>query len=113
MHFIIKSVCLFLIIIPMASSAQTDTLKVADSSDSSEYRIFEKVEIEATFPGGDDAWRKYRIESRCCSRILRNSHSFKNCAYDCWARLVAAQIGIKERMTRNWKLAIRSVWADI
>ena len=43
----------------MASSAQTDTLKVADSSDSSEYRIFEKVEIEATFPGGDDAWRKY------------------------------------------------------
>jgi Gram-negative bacterial TonB protein C-terminal len=33
-----------------------DTIPVADTQD---LRIFEKVEIEAAFPGGDDAWRRF------------------------------------------------------
>lgn len=37
-------------------AALQDTLPVADSAAD---KIFEKVEIEAAYPGGDDAWRKF------------------------------------------------------
>jgi hypothetical protein len=40
------------------SSYSQDTVPVPDSSDSGE-KLFEKVDIEASFPGGDAAWRKY------------------------------------------------------
>jgi len=35
----------------------TDTSKT--KTDSTEYKIFDKVDIEASFPGGDQAWRKF------------------------------------------------------
>lgn len=38
------------------SVTYSDTIPEIDST---EERIFERVEIEASFPGGDDAWRKY------------------------------------------------------
>lgn len=38
------------------SVTYSDTIPEIDST---EERIFERVEIEASFPGGDGAWRKY------------------------------------------------------
>lgn len=42
----------------IAASMLSQTLDIPDSS-LSEERIFEKVDVEATFPGGEGAWRKY------------------------------------------------------
>jgi hypothetical protein len=57
------STCFFLTIISFVSVAQTGTStgtpETAAGSDSSEYKIFEKVDIEASFPGGETAWRKF------------------------------------------------------
>jgi len=50
---------IFFIVIASKANAQIDSAKNVNGSDSSEYRVFEKVEIEASFPGGDEAWRKY------------------------------------------------------
>jgi len=50
-----------LLIISFAAIGQSenpiDSTRI--SGDSSEYKIFEKVETEASFPGGDQAWRKF------------------------------------------------------
>jgi periplasmic protein TonB len=48
---------LFFTVITSAAGAQIDSTKneVEDAED----RTFDKVEIEATFPGGDQAWIKY------------------------------------------------------
>jgi protein TonB len=62
-NFRIIFIGFFLIIISFAVAAQADphadTTKVPVYADNSEYKIFEKVDIEATFPGGDQAWRTY------------------------------------------------------
>jgi hypothetical protein len=53
------SICFF-IIVSFATSAQSTTPdSMQSSSDSVSQKIFEKVDIEAAFPGGDQAWRMY------------------------------------------------------
>ena len=49
------------LIISFAAIGQSENSKDSTriSGDSSEYKIFEKVDIEASFPGGDQAWRMY------------------------------------------------------
>ncbi|MEK7225808.1 MAG: energy transducer TonB [Bacteroidota bacterium] len=59
MRFKFISILIFLISIAFIGNAQIDSAKNVSGSDSSEFRVFEKVEIEAKFPGGDEAWRKY------------------------------------------------------
>jgi hypothetical protein len=63
MHFKFIFIYSFLIIVSFTAFAQadhrTDTTKVPAYIDSSEYKIFEKVDIEAAFPGGVEAWRTY------------------------------------------------------
>lgn len=49
---------LFLLLI-LNANAQSDSTNGSGNIDSSEYKVFERVEIEAKFPGGDDAWIKY------------------------------------------------------
>lgn len=64
MNYIMKQLSLIIISIftllnsPIVN-AQTDSTKAANYSDSTENTIFEKVEIEATFPEGDRAWRNF------------------------------------------------------
>jgi hypothetical protein len=59
MHFRPLIISALLITISLSSAAQNenkaDTLKLADSVD----HTFDKVDIEASFPGGDAAWRKF------------------------------------------------------
>jgi len=43
-------------VLAIAINAQTDSIAKKDSDD---LKVFEKVEIEASFPGGDNAWRQY------------------------------------------------------
>jgi hypothetical protein len=50
---------LFVAAVPAKTKAQSDTLTVPGYSDSTDNKIFEKVETEASFPGGDAGWRKY------------------------------------------------------
>ena len=48
--------------ISFTSIAQNETHRdtlLVKGLDSSDYKIFEKVDIEAKFPGGDAAWRKF------------------------------------------------------
>lgn len=59
MHIKILAAGLFFMAIVSAANAQVDSMKVPDYIDSSEQKIFEKVEIEASFPGGDRAWRSF------------------------------------------------------
>lgn len=59
MNFRFISICFSLIIISFAAMAQADTTKAPGNIDSSEYRIFENPEIEASFPGGVQAWRRH------------------------------------------------------
>ena len=42
----------------IVSNAQVDSLKTPDSNEA-ELKIFDKVDVEAKFPGGDAAWRQY------------------------------------------------------
>ena len=54
------STSLIPLLISLSVVAQTghgDSLKIAN--DASELKIFEKVDIEASFPGGEMAWRKF------------------------------------------------------
>ena len=55
------SLFFFLILISFSSIAQlgSNTDTTITSVDSSVNKIFEKVDIEASFPGGDMAWRRY------------------------------------------------------
>lgn len=52
-------VCLFSLFFASTANAQTDSTKSVEQSDSTENIIFEKVETEASFPGGDQAWRNF------------------------------------------------------
>ena len=58
-RLLIISTSLVLILISVQSNAQTDSSLVANSNDSSDSKIFDRVEIEASFPGGDQAWRNF------------------------------------------------------
>lgn len=49
--------CCFLLM-PVAVFAQTHP-----ATDSAENKHFERVEVEASFPGGDNAWRKYLMKN--------------------------------------------------
>jgi hypothetical protein len=46
--------CFFLLIFSFTAIAQSQA-----TVDTSELKIFEKVDVEASFPGGDMAWRKF------------------------------------------------------
>ncbi|NOT52037.1 MAG: hypothetical protein HOP10_12260 [Chitinophagaceae bacterium] len=46
----------FFILIAFSANAQTDS---TNNEQDTEDKTFDKVEIEATFPGGDQAWIKY------------------------------------------------------
>lgn len=64
MNFFLKHkrriiVSLFTLFLSSTLNAQTDSTKSADYSDSAESRIFDKVEIEASFPGGSQAWLNF------------------------------------------------------
>lgn len=59
MNFRFTAICLFFIIISFTTAAQTDTTKIPVYGDSIEYKVFDKVGIEASFPGGDFAWRRF------------------------------------------------------
>ncbi len=63
MNFKFTFIFLFFCTIHFAVLAQpgsfTDTTKNPINADSSENTIFEKVDIEASFPGGVEAWRTY------------------------------------------------------
>jgi periplasmic protein TonB len=48
---------LFFTLISFVSNAQVDSTK--NTEDNPDEKTFDKVEIEASFPGGDAAWRKY------------------------------------------------------
>jgi len=52
-------VILFSALITSNANAQHDSAKIADNIDSIDNNVFERVEIEAKFPGGDEAWIKY------------------------------------------------------
>ena len=52
-------VSLFILFNSSAISAQTDSTKSASYTDSAERKVYEKVEIEASFPGGDQSWRNF------------------------------------------------------
>lgn len=56
-------ISLILVCFTSIANAQTDSTKSANNSDSSENKIFEKVEIEASFPGGDQAWRDFLVRT--------------------------------------------------
>lgn len=47
----------FFTLITFAAHAQVDSTK--NEADDTEDKTFDKVEIEASFPGGDEAWRTY------------------------------------------------------
>lgn len=59
MYFRLAAINVIVICFAFTANAQADSLKNISSTDSTELRVFEKVEIEASFPGGDGAWRKY------------------------------------------------------
>lgn len=74
---------LFIILLSLFScklSAQTvDTIKAP--TDSIDYSIFEKVEIEASFPGGEQAWNRYvqqQLELHI-DKLSRNKKSAGTC----------------------------------
>lgn len=52
-------VSFFILLISPILSAQTDSTKAVNYSDSTENITFEKVEVEATFSGGEKAWRSF------------------------------------------------------
>ncbi len=54
MKFHLIPTCLYFVIISFTAVAQSGT-----TADTSELKIFEKVDIEASFPGGEMAWRKF------------------------------------------------------
>lgn len=73
MHFKIITAGLFLMAIVTAANAQIDSTKVSDYIDSSEQKVFDKVEIEASFPGGDLAWRSFLERTLNASTPVDNS----------------------------------------
>ncbi len=85
---------LFPMAISFTSVAQNeihhDTLLIKEA-DSLEYRIFEKVDIEAKFPGGDMAWRKF------LERNLRGDVAAENGApsgiYTVWVQFIVDKEG--------------------
>src|SRR5437899_637249 len=59
MSFRSTAICLFLIRISFTTAAQADTIRVPIYGDSIENKIFEKVDIEASYPSGDSEWKKF------------------------------------------------------
>lgn len=59
--------------------------------DSSDYKIFEKVDIEASFPGGDMAWKKFLEQN------LRGDAASENGApsgkYTVWVQFIVDKEG--------------------
>ncbi len=49
-----------------------DTIPVTDTAD--EVRIFDKVDIEASYPGGDKAWRKF-LESNLDGTVATRNNA--------------------------------------
>ena len=61
MNFRLILFCFFSLFISLsiiAQSSHNDTL-IVSTVDSSDLKIFEKVDIEASFPGGDQEWKKF------------------------------------------------------
>jgi protein TonB len=57
-------ICILLVIISFSTSAQQESRdSIAATVDASQSKIFEKVDIEASFPGGDMAWKKFLQEN--------------------------------------------------
>lgn len=86
-----------------ATHAQTrngDSIQVVD--DTSELKIFEKVDVEASFPGGEMAWRKF------LGRTLRADIATENGApagiYTVWVQFVVDKTGSVTdiRPLTNW-----------
>lgn len=60
--------CAILILFALAASAQNDTLRTITFTDASgnskdTVGVFEKVEFEASFPGGQPAWRSFLMQN--------------------------------------------------
>ncbi len=53
------TVSLFSLLISSFANSQTDSTKASNNADSTENIIFERVEVEALFPGGVQAWRSF------------------------------------------------------
>lgn len=86
--------CILFIAISFASTAQNETERdtlIVFSDDSTKSGIFEKVDIEASFPGGESAWRKY------LERNLRADVAVENGApagqYTTWIQFVVDKDG--------------------
>jgi len=72
------------------NNTHSDTL-VASTTDSFEDKVFEKVDVEASFPGGDPAWRKF------LERNLRGDVAAENGApfgiYTVWVQFIVDREG--------------------
>ncbi|MFI5185189.1 MAG: energy transducer TonB [Chitinophagales bacterium] len=94
MYFLFILINLSFIAVSLAANAQnnthSDTL-VSSTTDSSENKVFEKVDVEAAFPGGDIAWRKF------LERNLRGAVASENGApsgiYTVWVQFIVDREG--------------------
>ena len=80
---------LFVTTISFTSIAQNDThhdTLLVKGSDSSDYKIFEKVDIEASFPGGDMAWRKFLEHNLRGDVVAENGAPSGN--YTVWVQFI-------------------------
>ncbi len=90
---------LTLLLISASSFSQTDTLNVppppgAEKTDTA-LKIFEKVEVEASYPGGDAAWKKYLQSSSILSKAMRKAMNkkIKPGEYTVWVQFIVGKEG--------------------
>jgi len=85
------STCLLILTIRSvnAQTGMSDSLKAV--SDSSQLNIFERVDIEAAFPGGERAWKKY-LEKNLRAYVPIKKHAPAG-IYTVWAQFIVDRHG--------------------